>query len=244
MIYIYGSTGMLGKYVSDYLEKEGMEIRRMTRSDNIHTGDIAINCAGLIKQKMDSFNEIEAIRINSTFPFLLKRSYNYLIQISTDCVFSGTKGNYMESDIPDATDLYGISKAAGETGTVIRTSMVGEGTFKKSLLEWVLGNNGKTIDGYINHLWNGVTCLQLAKAIAVIINEGKYWEGVRHYFAETVSKAQLVSYISDVYDANITINEALAKESINRTLNTIYSNTFIKAPGILQQLIEQHDFYK
>lgn len=243
MICVYGSTGMLGSCISNYFENEGFDIKRMKRDDGIISSDIAINCAGLIKQKMNAGNEVEAIQINSVFPYLLMENCKHLIQISTDCVFSGKKGNYIETDIPDAVDLYGMTKAAGEPEcSVIRTSFVGESKFKGSLLEWVRSNCGEEINGYTNHLWNGVTCLQLAKAIAEIICEKKYWKGIRHYFSETVTKSQLVRYISELYCKDITINDITAEESIDRTLGTIHENTFIKASGILEQLKEQKNF--
>jgi dTDP-4-dehydrorhamnose reductase len=241
MIHVYGSTGMLGSYVSEYLEREGYFILRMKRGE-ILKGRVAVNCAGLIKQKMTDKNTLEAIKINSIFPYILTNNYNHVIHVSTDCVFSGKKGNYIETDTIDAEDIYGITKAAGETGSVIRTSVIGEGTFKKSLLEWVKENNGNTINGYINHFWNGVTCLQLTKAIAEVIKSGKYWNGVRHYFGETVTKLQLIEYIAKIYSPEIKICSAVAEETINRTMDTIYKGTFIESPGIEEQLREQYEF--
>ena len=242
MIHVYGSTGMLGSYFSDYLERERFSIRRMKRGDNVYYGYVAVNCAGLIKQKMTDKDTLEAIKINSVFPYILADHYNHVIHISTDCVFSGKKGNYIETEITDASDIYGITKAAGEVGSVIRTSIIGEGTFKKSLLEWVKANNGNIINGYVNHLWNGVTCLHLAKAITEVISLGNYWDGVRHYFGETVSKLQLIEYIAKIYSPKIIIFPVMAEEAINRTLSTIYEGTFIEAPGIEEQLREQYEF--
>jgi dTDP-4-dehydrorhamnose reductase len=242
MIHVYGSTGMLGSYISDYLEREGFGIIRMRRGE-ILNGYVAVNCVGLIKQKMTDKDTLEAIKTNSVFPYILADHYNHVINISTDCVFSGKKGNYIETETTDAEDIYGMTKAAGEVGSVIRTSVIGEGSFKKSLLEWVKENNGNVVNGYVNHFWNGVTCLQLAKAITEVIKSGEYWDGVRHYFGETVTKMKLIEYIAKIYSPEIKICSAVAEETINRTLSTIYEGTFIEAPGIEEQLREQYEFY-
>ena len=279
-IFVLGSNGMLGRYITSYL-KRNYNVFTMTRQDvDIEKSDITdfsnwyaiqncdrdvmnnyraiadkkyyenviINCAGLIKQKITDADTAKAIKINSIFPHIMeyfcRRNYINFIHISTDCCFAGTKGNYIETDIPDADDMYGITKIAGEpaNATVIRTSIIGEGDFKGSLLEWVKSNNGGNINGFTNHLWNGVTCLQLAKAIEQIITNKSYWRGVRHYFSETVTKAQLVRDIAEVYGLDIRVTDCEANIGVDRTLGTIYKDTSVKAPSIISQIKEQKDF--
>ena len=94
---------------------------------------IILNCIGLIKQRDNSDNQPEAIFINSLLPHQISKVCNELgirfIHFSTDCVFSGRKGNYKESDLPDARDIYGLSKFMGEingkNNLTIRTSIIG-----------------------------------------------------------------------------------------------------------------------
>ena len=139
--------------------------------------DVIINCVGLIKQLSDSNDPLKILPINSIFPHKLYHFCNQesirLIQISTDCVFSGKKGNYKETDISDAEDLYGKSKYIGElhgnNSLTIRTSIIGhEIASKESLLEWFLSQEG-SINGYSNAIFSGLTTLELSKILEKII---------------------------------------------------------------------------
>jgi len=117
---------------------------------------------------------------------------------------------YLEEDIPNANDTYGISKMLGENinGTVIRTTLVGESkTNKNCLIEWLKSNKNKTIRGFIRDYWNGVTCLTIAEEVAKIIAQNLYWSGVRHIISDNmISKYELCKYINHVYELNLTIN--------------------------------------
>jgi dTDP-4-dehydrorhamnose reductase len=260
---IFGSGGMLGRYVSNYFKNhlknyDTIEVTRkdldvsecdLTKISNyidlhggLYTNDVIINCIGLIKQKMSPGDDVKAIRVNSVFPRLLQdyssqKKINF-IHISTDCVFSGRRGGYTELDKPDPEDMYGITKLAGEPEgcMVIRTSVIGEGDFKGSLLEWVKGQ--KEINGFTNHFWNGVTCHHLAKEIGKII-KGEKWYGVRHYFSSPITKAQLVRDIAKVYGLDIKITDVEAPFSVDRTLDTVFKGTFDYPPDIRTQLKEQ-----
>jgi dTDP-4-dehydrorhamnose reductase len=167
-----------------------------------------------------------------------------IIHITTDCVFSGKTGGYHEYSTPDETNDYGTSKSLGELcdGTIIRTSIIGEElSNKRSLLEWVISNENRTINGYSNHFWNGVTCLQLAKIIYKIINENAYWKGVRHIFSPTsVSKYELFKMISDIYELNITVKE-FDTEIVDKSLSTVYEK-FFNIPELKEQIIEMKYF--
>ena len=114
--------------------------------------------------------------VNSVLPNVLSEIKNMyanknlqVIHVTTDCVYNGKTGGYDENSPHECIDDYSMSKSLGENKnlTNIRTSIIGEEiTYKKSLLEWVRSNKaGSTIYGYVNHLWNGVTCLELAKFI-------------------------------------------------------------------------------
>ena len=136
-----------------------------------------INCIGAIPQK--KYTQDEYDRINTTFPQDLSQLCLHnsvpLIHISTNCVFSGVKSNYIESDVPDAEDVYGKSKALGEPayGLTIRCSIIGpEKSTHAGLLEWFLQCSDSSVNGYIDSYWNGLTTLELSHIIFDIINIG------------------------------------------------------------------------
>lgn len=266
MIYLFGSTGMLGNYVKTILQNDYI-IQCITRKeyniltdswnklskilDKLEPGDVIVNCAGIIPQTTDSQDYVKYIRINSLFPHKLQHivdKYNAkLIHITTDCVFDGQKGtSYDENDIHTETNIYGVSKSLGEleNSTIIRTSIIGEELFnKKGLLEWVKSNKNGTIQGYGNHLWNGVTCLTLANIIKKIINDKLFWRGVRHIHSQDiVCKYELCCYINEIYNLNMRIQD-FPTETVNKTLKSIYEPIFeisnIKKQIYLQYLLNK-----
>lgn len=262
-IYLFGSTGMLGRYVFNILNnkydiicinRDNFDIKNdlwenleRILEKNLNENDIIINCAGIIPQKTPFDNYRDYIRINTLFPHKLNelciKSRAKLMHITTDCVYDGLKGNYTLLDEHTATNIYGISKSEGEphNATIIRTSIIGEElSGKKSLLEWVKSNKNGKIKGYINHYWNGVTCLTLANFIKDIIDNNNFWSGVKHiYSPETISKYELCCFINEIYNLNIDIephNDSLSK---NMTLGgeKIYS-----IDKIYNQIIELSKF--
>jgi dTDP-4-dehydrorhamnose reductase len=242
-ILLFGSTGMLGKYVYLYLNeyynivcinRSNFEIEndnwiklKNIISENSEKGDIIINCAGIIPQKNSNDEYKRYIRVNSLFPHKLNEYANIFnlkfIHITTDCVYDGIKGSYLENDIHTSKTIYGISKSLGEPeeATLIRTSIIGEElTGKKSLIEWVKGQKNGIINGYTNHYWNGVTCLTLATFIKDIINKNNFWKGVRHVFSPDVAtKYDLCCYINEIYNLNINVEKYEDSISKNMTLN-------------------------
>lgn len=263
-ILIIGSTGMLGNTLKEYLSsisvtydtlnREKLDLSTCSYSelkDNIISSecDVLINCAGVIKQRTESTIE-KFISVNSLLPHRLsdicKNAGIKMIHITTDCVYSGKTGNYDENSNSDVNDIYGMSKLMGEPNdcTVIRTSIIGEEIKNKlSLLEWVKSNRNSNIDGYLNHIWNGVTSLQLSKIMYNIISKESYWNGVRHIHSNTVTKYDLVNIINNVYELNIDINKTNGSTYINRSLSTIYKNDFL-IPDIESQIIETKKFHK
>lgn len=163
-----------------------------------------------------------------------------------NCVFSGKDGLYLEHSPHDCIDVYGKTKSLGEPNdcTVIRTSIIGEEVNQsKSLLEWIKSMKDKTVYGYTNHIWNGLTCLQLAKIFEDIIINEKYWRGVRHIFSpHPISKHHLIKLISNIYDLNITINPLTLPVKCDRSLATSYPDASFTIPDINDQIKEQLDF--
>lgn len=263
-ILLFGSNGMLGNYVNSYLSKSS-EIISLTRKDydlsklsidsltellnskNIEKGDIVINCAGVIPQasKQRGLNTRLYFTINSLFPVILSQICDKfeakMIHVTTDCVFSGKDGNYHEDSVHDEINDYGMSKSLGElcNATIIRTSIIGEEVYnKRSLLEWVKSNKNKEINGYKNHYWNGVTCLQLAKIIETIIKSSNFWHGIRHICSpRSVSKYELVSIINDTYKLNIKINEYYTDDKVDKTIQSKYDKEF-DIPDLVEQIQE------
>jgi dTDP-4-dehydrorhamnose reductase len=194
-VLILGSTGMLGHQVFYLLESsEDFEVidlvyRSKLRNESIvcditnkeavseviasHNPDFIINCIGVLIKGSNN-NPANAIYINAYFPHFLKQEADKIgckvIHVSTDCVFSGKKGNYTESDFRDADDTYGRSKALGElddaTHLTIRTSIVGPELKEngEGLLHWFLNQKGE-VNGFTKAIWGGVTTVECAKAI-------------------------------------------------------------------------------
>lgn len=248
-ILILGSTGMLGNAVAKhFLDLDNFDTYLTYRNEDVCFGskeknikfdvltddleklpsdfDYVINCIGVIKPFM-AINLINAIFINSIFPRKLanwcKDKEIKLFHITTDCVFSGSKGKYVETDLHDALDDYGKSKSLGEPiedCMVLRTSIIGEEIHKDaSLIAWAKKQKGKTINGYTNHFWNGITTNQYAKCCEKIINQDLYEKGLFHLFAkDIVSKYDMMCYFNEVFDLELTINTFEATPSCDRSM--------------------------
>lgn len=268
-IYVLGYKGMLGRYVYSYLksqkfnvvglsrneidvtELEKLPLRRSLVRKGVISNDVIINCIGTIKSQVDKYGEIDTIKVNSLFPLYLSNlceSENWkLIHISTDCVFDGLIGNYTEVHPHNCTDVYGKTKSLGEPSncSVIRTSIIGDEIGQsRSLIEWVKSMKGKTVNGYTNHKWNGMTCLQTAKIFEDIIINNKYWNGVRHIFSpEILTKYELVKMISDVYDLDINVTPIEPILKCDRSLSTIYTDITFDIPSLKVQIEEQRDYF-
>ncbi len=264
-VYVLGPNGMLGKYVSKYLG-QSYDVIELTRRHidaaqvtqekltaalhhlGVTKGDILINCMGTIKPRVDELGDLNAIQVNSVFPRLLANSAIYfganLIHPTTDCVYSGLKGYYDESDKYDVSDVYGMSKAMGEPSncTVIRTSIIGEEIGQgRSLVEWVKSSANKTVNGFTNHYWNGVTCLQFAKICGEIIKGNLFWKGTKHIYSNKLNKKELVETISEVYDLNIMVNPMETPVMCDRSLSTNGAVVW-DVPSLKQQIIEMKEF--
>jgi dTDP-4-dehydrorhamnose reductase len=197
--------------------------------------DVLINCIGIIKQVDYSNDPLSVIPINSLLPHFLYKicdSLNIrLIHISTDCVFSGNRGNYVESDNPDPSDLYGKSKLLGEinkpNALTIRTSIIGhEINTKLALLEWFLSQDSDVF-GYTNAYYSGFTTLELSKIIKKNILPRSDISGLYHLAGHKISKYNLLKVIASVYGKKINIAEH-SSLFIDRSLN---AHAFNKVSG-------------
>lgn len=200
--------------------------------------DFVVNCIGMIKNLINENDQNSvnlANRVNAQFPVELSESLSRLgvsvIQVGTDCVYSGKTGLYSESDQRDPVDVYGLTKNIGEMSSsqsmLIRCSIVGkELRSRNSLLEWIL-TQPKTalINGYVNHIWNGVTTLHFSQIIAGVIKSGTYKPGVVHLVPkDIVNKYELIKLIASNFGrSDLQIIQYEAEVPINRSLTTINS---------------------
>ncbi len=169
--------------------------------------DVVVNCIGIVKQARAAQDPVASISINSLFAHRLARlcraEDSRLIQISTDCVFSGRAGGYSEADIPDPVDLYGRSKLLGEVDDgdclTVRTSIVGrELAGSNGLLEWFLSQHG-SVRGFRRAIFSGLTTQALARVLVALVCDHGALSGIRHVASEPISKHDLLCMLRDAY---------------------------------------------
>lgn len=186
-----------------------------------------VNCIGLIKQRAEIDDAVEAIQVNALFPHQLARcaaaAGARLIHISTDCVFSGRTGGYRENDPPDADDLYGRTKLLGEvTGPgalTLRTSMIGrELSTNRGLVEWFLGRRNQDAEGFTHAIFSGLTTPVLAALILDIIERHTDLTGLYHVAAAPIDKYRLLALLNAAFDANVRITPS-DRVRIDRSLD-------------------------
>ncbi|MDH5668987.1 MAG: SDR family oxidoreductase [Nitrospira sp.] len=176
--------------------------------------EAVLNAVGVIKQRAESKAIISSLEINSLLPHrlaLLCQSIGArLIHFSTDCVFSGRKGNYRETDQPDAEDVYGRTKLLGEVVDphclTLRTSMIGpELSRKAGLLEWFLAQRGQTVKGFSKAIFSGFTTSELARIVELILTDVPTIHGLYHVAAQPISKYDLLALVRDRLHCPVTI---------------------------------------
>lgn len=190
--------------------------------------EIVINAVGIIKQLPSSKDVIKTLLTNSIFPHQLAEicaeENRYLINISTDCVFDGAKGNYKEEDISNASDLYGRSKSLGEVNNqgclTIRTSIIGRELFtKNSLVEWFLSNEEVRIKGFVNAIYSGFPTIILAEIISELLRHQNFLEGLYHVSSEPINKYELLKLLKKAFQIKVEI-EPFEEFKIDRSLNS------------------------
>jgi dTDP-4-dehydrorhamnose reductase len=190
--------------------------------------DVVINCIGVIKQLSSAKDPLVTIPINSLFPHRLalvcKTAGSRLIHISTDCVFSGTKGMYTEDDPSDASDLYGRSKYLGEVGyphcLTLRTSIIGhELSTSYSLVDWFLSQEGP-VKGFTKAIYTGFPTVELARIIADYVIPNESLNGLYQVSSEPISKYDLLKLVAEQYGKRIEIepfNDFYCDRSLDST---------------------------
>jgi dTDP-4-dehydrorhamnose reductase len=203
--------------------------------DALEGHDWVVNAIGITKPfiKDDNPAQVErAVRINALLPHQIARRAEEVgasvLQIATDCVFSGARGHYREADAHDALDVYGKTKSLGEVSHPrlrhLRCSIVGpEAGAPRYLLGWFRGQAPKAqLDGFTNHLWNGVSTLHFAKLVRGIIRSGLELPALQHVVPrDTVTKAALLRQFARAFGReDITVHDCEAPVAVNRVLET------------------------
>jgi dTDP-4-dehydrorhamnose reductase len=197
--------------------------------------DVVVNCVGVVKQLHESRDPLTAIAINSLLPHRLARlcetSGARLIHVSTDCVFSGSKGSYTEDDVADARDLYGRSKLLGEVdygnAITLRTSIIGhELREPHGLIEWFLSQRGP-VRGYRRAVFSGLPTVELARVMRDLVIPRGELRGVFHVSAEPISKYDLLALVASTYGIECAITPS-DEVVIDRSLD---SAKFRRATG-------------
>jgi dTDP-4-dehydrorhamnose reductase len=198
--------------------------------------DVVVNAVGIVKQRSDAGDAVQSIAINALLPHKLAALCRLhgarLIHLSTDCVFSGSRGNYAETDLPDARDLYGRSKLLGEVDepgcVTLRTSMVGrEIGSARGLIAWFIAQRGAAVRGFTRARFSGLTTPELSRVIRQVVLSQPDLRGVWHVAGEQISKYDLLSLVNDALGLGTTIT---ADESFvcDRTLD---ATRFMNATG-------------
>jgi dTDP-4-dehydrorhamnose reductase len=177
--------------------------------------DIILNCVGITKRKDEINDSFKALTINSVFPHQLaiwaKNKGKRIIHFSTDCVFDGKVGNYDESSLTTAEDIYGRTKALGEIRydhtLTIRSSFIGQELFGKTeFLEWLMSQKGKQVKGFRNTLYSGVSTIFMARVVRNIILNYSNLSGLYQLAPEKpISKYDLICIAKEKYNLNVDI---------------------------------------
>jgi len=186
----------------------GVDVRRFDRVEKAicdFSPDAVVNAVGIVKQRTEAQDAIASIEVNALLPHRLSnlcaRMGTRLVQISTDCVFSGNKGMYREGDLEDARDLYGRTKLLGEVRegkhvVTLRTSIIGlELARKKSLIEWFLAQRGR-VKGFTRAIYSGFTTLEMARIIELVLCEHISLSGLWHVASEPIRKFDLLDRLA------------------------------------------------
>jgi len=197
---------------------DGIDVRdtsAITRTVADFGPDAVVNAAGIVKQRKADANAALSVEVNGIFPHLLSRVCRdhgiRLVHLSTDCVFSGRKGNYSEDDRPDPVDVYGFSKLLGETAgqgvVTLRTSMIGPELRRKTgLLEWFLAQEtGAVIAGWRKAIFSGFTTAALARLVEFLLTRHPQAAGLYHASATAISKHDLLVALNRRLARGVTI---------------------------------------
>jgi len=207
---------------------DALDFETVRNSVVLSNPDVVINAIGVVKQVAEAKDVIRTLTVNSILPHRLSQLSNELdfrlVTISTDCVFSGSRGFYVENDVADAIDLYGQSKHWGEIeaadAVTIRTSIIGrELNGWHGLLEWFVSRRGGRVNGHSNAIFSGFPTVVLADIILDIIETHRELKGVFHISSEPISKFDLLTKVNERFGLDVEISDA-PEIKIDRSLDS------------------------
>ena len=214
---------------------------------------VVVNCVGLVKQLDEANDPLRAIPVNAMLPHRLARLCELvgarLVHISTDCVFSGEKGDYRETDRVDATDLYGLSKYLGEVdyphAITLRTSIIGpELNGAQGLIGWFLQQR-ETCQGFTRAVFSGLPTVVLAQMVRDVIIPRTELHGLYHVAASPITKFDLLQLVAEAYGKSIRIIP-VDSPVIDRSLNAgrFRAATGYVAPQWPELIATMHSYFR
>ena len=269
-VLILGASGMAGHVVCRWLKEKGHQVvshvyrtpldddsvildlfknsNRLDRLIEARNPDVIVNCVGLLPAECDCHPD-KAAYLNAFLPRHLATRGCRVIHISTDCVFSGALGSYVEAATKDAQSIYGITKSAGELNDnrnlTIRTSIIGPELKKNGsgLLDW-FRRQDIGVQGWANAFWNGVTTLKLAEFIEFAMEEEI--GGLYHLHSPfPLSKFRLLGLFKQVYEGpDVQIEAHLLPKAVDKTIVSTRDDILYKVPEFEQQLYDLQAWYK
>lgn len=175
--------------------------------------DAIVNATAVVRQRPDASDPVRSIEVNALFPHRLvliaQKVGARVLHVSTDCVFSGSRGAYTELDVPDPIDLYGATKHLGEVtgpGSItLRTSLIGLELHRRlSLVEWALAQTSG-ISGYRHALWSGLTTMEFARVVERTLIDHPDLIGLWHVSGPVISKYDLLVDLMDLIGRDIDV---------------------------------------
>jgi len=222
------------------------KLKRRCFEGNRPKFDYIINCLGVIKPNINK-NKAASVFLNSWLPheltFLQYEDKNRVIHPSTDCLWDGKSGMYLENEESNDPSLYAKTKSLGESekNMVLRVSIIGEEIHNnQSLIAWAKSKKGKKVQGYTNHIWNGMTTKEFAKCCIKIIDNDLWKEKVYHIFSPNIiNKYELLKMINERFNLGLKISAEKCKTVVDRSLITMENlNKKLKIADIAEQIRE------
>jgi dTDP-4-dehydrorhamnose reductase len=259
-VLLLGATGMLGKAVYEVLSRDHTVIPTTRREfdplaiqyrpgylddfvRSVGHVDMVVNAIGITIPTSKKISVSETFFINAVFPHMLAKAYGWkLVHITTDCVYSGTDGGapYYEISPHSPKDVYGLSKSFGEPAEclTIRTSIIGPDGDGTGLLGW-FRQQTECVNGFTNHIWNGITTKEFGKVCAKLLKDREHWGGTFHVFSNKVTKHDMLVAFKKKYAQDVEIVPAVADIAVNRELATNCGlNDWLQIPTF-EEMIEE-----
>ena len=197
---LFGATNAYGGV-------DACSTRRLQEITDVFRPEAIVNAVGIVKQLSIAKESIPSIEINSLLPHKLAQVARdagaRLVHFSTDCVFSGRRGNYSEEDRPDPEDLYGHTKLLGEVADThaltLRVSLIGHELERHtSLVDWFLGQEGR-VKGFRNAIFSGFTTIEMARIVEMLLVKHPDAHGLWHVSSAPIDKFSLLNLIKKHY---------------------------------------------